>query len=96
MKPKFTKDEKRIIKETNKLIKPFGCEVVGLGPLAVGVMGDARSVGVAIEIKIIEDVDISMISTMITNKVKGVARVLLSIELEIAERDDLMTGQKPL
>jgi len=80
---KFTKDEKRIIKMANELIHPLGCEVTGLGSEAIGVLGDARSVGIAIIVKVAEGLDVGVMSTMITNRVRGVTRVLMDIPVEI-------------
>ena len=76
--PKFSKDEARLIKATNDLIHPFGI-VTGLGPHAIGVLGDARSVGVAVLVKFTQDANVPKLSTSITNRVKGVTRVLMDI-----------------
>jgi hypothetical protein len=78
---KFNKAEKALIDQTNELIRPLGCEVTGLGPEAVAVMGDARSVGKAIVVTIPDGVDVYMISALITNRVRGIARVLLDVPL---------------
>lgn len=76
---KFNVKEKSLIEQSQELIAPHGCKVTGLGPDAVAVMGDARSVGLAIVVSIPDGVDFDMISTLITNRVRGIARVLRDI-----------------
>lgn len=76
----FTKAEAHLIAQANALLSPYGCRVVGLGAEAVGVLGDARAVGVSVVIGFGEqDVDIGVISNMITNRVRGVTRVLMDV-----------------
>lgn len=78
-KPKLNKAEQRLLTKTRELIEPLGCRVIGLGPQAVGVLGDAREVGIAIVVRFCEGADIGTISTMITNRVRGITRVLMAI-----------------
>lgn len=77
-RPSFTKTELMIIKHANDMVRPFG-RVIALGPDAVGVLGDARAVGVAVLVKFEKDAKVSELSTKITNRVRGVARVLMAI-----------------
>jgi GMP synthase PP-ATPase subunit len=79
MKPRLTPKNKKLIQAVNDLIHPLGCEVTGLGSNAIGVLGDARSVGVAIVIKCRPDVDVVETSTLIINKVRGITRVMMDI-----------------
>ncbi len=74
----FTETELALIKEVNDLIEPFGV-VSGLGPNAVAVMGDGRSVGASVTIRFTSNANIAELSTMITNRVRGVARVLMDV-----------------
>lgn len=76
----FTKAEAKLIAQSNALLAPHDCKVIGLGANAVGVLGDARAVGVSVIIGLgDENVDISTISNLVTNRVKGVTRVLLNV-----------------
>lgn len=78
-KPRLTAKNKKLIQEVNDLINPLGCTVTGLGPTAVGVLGDARSVGVAIVIRCGENTNMVEISTLIINRVRGITRVLMDL-----------------
>ena len=78
-KPKLTPKNKKLIQEVNDLINPLGCKVTGLGPRAIGVLCDARSVGVAIVIRCGENVNMVEVSTLIINRVKGITRVLMDL-----------------
>jgi GMP synthase PP-ATPase subunit len=73
------KTHRKLIEQTNKLIQPLGCRVTGPGPESVGVLGDDRSVGIAIIISVPVGVDVIEISTLIINRVKGITRVLMDI-----------------
>ena len=79
IKPRLTQKNKQLIQSVNDLISPFGCTVTGLGPKAVGVLGDARSVGVSIIIKFSTDVNPVEMSTLIINKIKGITRVMMDV-----------------
>lgn len=77
-RPIITKAETAIIKQVNDLIAPFG-RVTALGPDTVGVLGDARYVGMAIGIRFVEDAKAAELSTGIINRVRGIARVMVDI-----------------
>lgn len=69
--------------EVDRLIEPWGCKVTGIGPDAVAVMGDARAYAPSVIIRVPPGTDqseIGRISNEITNKVRGVARVMMDIE----------------
>lgn len=78
-KSKLTPAERRLVEQVNQLIVPHGCRVTGLGPQAVGVLGDAREVGVAVIVQIGKNADAGTISSMVTNRVRGVTRVLMDV-----------------
>jgi GMP synthase PP-ATPase subunit len=77
--PRLSVSNKAIIKAVDALIMAFGCKATGIGPKAVGVLGDARSVGIAVCIKFSGDADPIEISTLVINRVKGITRVLMDI-----------------
>jgi hypothetical protein len=73
---------KRLVAATNTLIRPLGCEVTGTGPDAVGSQGDDRSVALSITITIPATMNVMRameISSLITNRVRGIGRVLIDI-----------------
>lgn len=77
-------EEDAIVVEVQKLIESFGCRVTGIGPEAVGVMGDARAVGISLTVSFPRDIsgpEVMRISNKITNEVRGVTRVLRDIPL---------------
>ena len=68
--------------QINTVIRPFGCRLLGLGPPAVGVQGDARTYGYAVVVAFPRDATqdhVNEVSTQITNRVANVTRVLLDI-----------------
>jgi GMP synthase PP-ATPase subunit len=72
-----------LVAEIDRLIKPWGCKVTGIGPDAVAVMGDARVYAASVIVQVPSDTDheeIARISNAITNNVRGVARVMMNIE----------------
>lgn len=78
-KPRLTKKNKELIDQVNALIEPLGCIATGIGPKAIGVLGDARSVGIAVCVKFSTDANPVEISTLIVNRVRGITRVLMDI-----------------
>lgn len=82
---RFTDDEKIMIHTVDNLIRPYG-QVVGIGAKAVGVLGDARSVGVSVLVKFSEDADVMALSTLIVNRVKGITRVMMDLTFESQDR----------
>lgn len=71
-----------LLQQVNNVIGKHGCVATDIGPDAVGVMGDARYVGAAVFVNFPGDMEhatISQISNEITNKVRGIARVLMEI-----------------
>ena len=79
-KVRFTKSELALIAKTNEYINPEGI-VTALGPNAIGVLGDARSVGVAVIVRYDTIDEAMMDSNTITNRVKGITRVLMEIPI---------------
>jgi len=74
-----TAEVRSLVAEVDALVRPFGCRISGLGPSAVGVQGDARTYGLAVLIRFPSDASIvqaTKVSTLITNRVSRVTRVL--------------------
>ncbi|HWB33750.1 MAG TPA: hypothetical protein VG753_00280 [Candidatus Paceibacterota bacterium] len=77
-------DPSELIDAVQRLVEPLGCSVTGLGPDAVAVMGDARFYGPSVFVRFPKDCsmdEVSRISTRITNEVKGIARVMMEIDV---------------
>jgi len=77
--------DEELLGRVNDLVAPFGCRATALGPNAVGVMGDAREYGASVYVIFPPDTpyeEISRVSTEITNKVRGITRVLMEISAE--------------
>ena len=73
-----------LVEQIASVVRPMGCRIIGLGPSAVGVQGDARTYGVAVVIGFPLDAtmeQISEVSTQITNRVGKVTRVLRDIPI---------------
>ena len=78
-------EEDAIVARVQELVGPFGCQVSGVGPESVAVMGDARAVGISLTVRFPKGTahqEIARISNKITNEVRGVTRVLMDIPLE--------------
>lgn len=76
------KSEDNLLAKVRQIVVPYGCIVNGLGPDAVGVMGDSRVVGPSVFVYFPPEMKperIQDISTEITNKVRGITRVLQDI-----------------
>jgi len=68
-----------LIAQVDALVRPLGCRISGVGPCAVGVQGDARTYGVSVVIRFPQDATPQQaidLSTLITNRVSRVTRVL--------------------
>jgi GMP synthase PP-ATPase subunit len=79
-----TAAQQAIIAQIDTVVRPLGCRLVGIGPGAVGVQGDARTYGISVVIRFPEAVSAehaSHVSTLITNRVSAVTRVLQDIPL---------------
>jgi GMP synthase PP-ATPase subunit len=75
-------DEQALLEQVNNVVRPHGCEATDLGPDSVGVQGDARAYGPSVYVTFPEDMSpekVSEISTEITNRVRGITRVLRHI-----------------
>ena len=75
----FTAGELALLCGVEAVVRPHGCVVVGLGPAAVNVVGDARAYTPAVVVAFPADLDharIAAISTDVTNRVR-VSRVLM-------------------
>lgn len=73
-----------LVEKINRVVRPMGCRLIGLGPSAVGVQGDARTYGIAVVIGFPLDAtmeQINEVSTQITNRVANVTRVLKDIPI---------------
>lgn len=75
---RFTLEELDLFDRIDNLIRPFG-KIIGYGPEAVGVLGDARSVGRSVEIKFTENADVPTLSTLIINRIRGITRVMIAL-----------------
>lgn len=76
------KSEDNLLEEVRQIVEPYDCVVNGLGPDSVGVMGDRRVVGPSVCVYFPPDMEperIQEISTEITNRVRGITRVLQDI-----------------
>lgn len=74
-----------LIEKIDTVVRPLNCRVVGFGPSAVGVQGDARTYGIAVILRFPSDatiMQINEVSTQVTNHVREVTRVLMDIPLE--------------
>lgn len=72
-----------LVDKINSVVHPTAY-VVGLGPLAVGVQGDARTYGIAVVLRFLPDTSsrhIGEVSNEVTNRVSEVTRVLMDIPL---------------
>lgn len=68
-----------LVAQVDTLVRPLGCHISGVGPSAVGVQGDARTYGLAVVIRFPHDATSQQaidLSTLITNRVSRVTRVL--------------------
>lgn len=77
-----TAAQRALVEQIDALIRPLGCRLVGIGPGAVGVQGDARTYGISVVIRFPSEVSTQYatdISTLITNRVGAVTRVLAEI-----------------
>mgnify|MGYP003395353037 CR=1 FL=1 len=72
----------KLLAEVNAVIEPLSCKATDIGPESVGVQGDARVykpvVFVTFPIEMTMD-EIGKISTMVTNQISGVSRVLMNV-----------------
>lgn len=97
-------EELALLNQVDTLIRPLGCRAVDLGPPAVGVMGDARAYLRSVVVRVPPNAtpeEIGVISTRITDRVRGVARVLMQIPTsplketqplkEIAQQQDVLS-----
>lgn len=78
----FTPHELELLVGVSAVVRPHGCAVVGLGPEAVNVVGDARAYVPAVVVAFPADMDhetIARISTEVTNRVR-VSRVLMEVK----------------
>lgn len=74
--------QRAIVEKIDALVRPMGCHVAAIGPSAVGVQGDARTYGISVIINFpldATDEAVSEVSTLITNRVGQVTRVLRDI-----------------
>lgn len=74
--------ERKLIRDIRKVVAPYGVTVTGMGPHAVGVQGDARTYGQAVLLRFPSNAtaqEISEVSTQVTNRVRGITRVLMDI-----------------
>ena len=72
-------DDKKLLTSVNAVIAQYGCVAWGLGPDAVGVMGDGRAVGASVVVRYPPNPTHDLkaaVATSIINQVRGVARVL--------------------
>ena len=75
-------EDEKLLDEVNQLVEPYGCTATDLGPDSVGVMGDARAYGASVFVTFPptwSHEEIARVSTEITNKVRGITRVLMNI-----------------
>ncbi len=71
-----------LVAQINLLVQPYGCRVTGLGAPAVGVQGDARTYGLSVVLRYDDFERMMEVSTLVTNRVREVTRVLMDIPLE--------------
>jgi GMP synthase PP-ATPase subunit len=74
-----TADLRALVTQIDTLIRPLGCHLSGIGPSAVGVQGDARTYGLSVIIRFPPEIRTEQtigISTLITNRISRVTRVL--------------------
>jgi GMP synthase PP-ATPase subunit len=79
-----TAERLAIAERINAVVRPMGCYFIALGPSAVGVQGDARTYGFSVVIGFPTDATgdhINEVSTLITNRVSNVTRVLQHIPI---------------
>ena len=87
------KAERILVEKVNRVVAPYGGTVVGLGPSAVGVQGDARTYGRAVIIGFPAESDptlISEVSTQVTNKVSQITRVLMDVPVTHPPQPDTL------
>jgi hypothetical protein len=75
--------ERAMVEQIDALL-PMGCCVTAIGPSAVGVQGDARTYGLSVIVNFPLDTtkeQILDVSTLITNRVGRVTRVLMDIPI---------------
>lgn len=71
-----------LVAEVEDALAFTGCTVVGLGPHSVAVMGDARFYGPCVIVRFAPwhtTVEVTHLSTKITNEVRGISRVLREV-----------------
>ncbi|MBY0473418.1 hypothetical protein K2Q00_04050 [Patescibacteria group bacterium] len=74
--------DQELLQKVNEIVSSYGCVATDLGPDSVGVQGDARVVGPCVFVRFPPEMSheqIGLISTKITNQVKGITRVLMDI-----------------
>jgi len=71
--------QRALVARIDALVSPYGCRVTGLGSPAVGVQGDARTYGLSVVIRTPDVQRMMEISTLITNRVQEITRVLMDI-----------------
>ena len=77
--------ERMLLAQANEILKEYGGRVTGIAPQAVGVQGDERTYEVGITITLppgLSNETIAMISTLLTNRVREINRVLLDVPFE--------------
>jgi hypothetical protein len=76
------KTDEQLLTEVAALAEPLGASAIGIGPDAVAVMGDARFYGPCVFVKFPAGYsmeEIGRLSTLITNTVTGISRVMMEI-----------------
>ena len=74
-----------LLAQVNTLLAPYGCKATELGPDSVGVQGDARAHGPSVFVQFplgTSQEKIAEISNLITNRAKGITRVLMEISIQ--------------
>jgi hypothetical protein len=78
----FTPHELSLLAGVEAVVRPHGCRVVGIGPEAVNVVGDARAYVPAVVVAFPSGMgweEVGRISSDVTNRVR-VSRVLMEVE----------------
>jgi len=74
--------QQALVARIDTLIQPYGSRVIALGASAVGVQGDARTYGISVVIRV-SIAHANEVSTLITNRIREVTRVLMDLEFII-------------
>ena len=90
----FSDHDRFLIDSVRRVVEPYGCLVIGLGPEAVNVIGDARAYQPCVIVEFPAGMaweEIGRISTDVTNRVR-VSRVLMQIATALGDRDGIAPG----